>query len=70
MSDGKIMLSTDRLDYSAIAGGRRLELPGGVRRAVRVIANVEEWEVTEPMSCAVLTPTVGGAPVPDIPNWA
>jgi hypothetical protein len=43
MSDGKIMLSTDRLDYSAIAGWRRVDLPAGVRRAVRIIVNVEEW---------------------------
>ncbi|HEY2540123.1 MAG TPA: hypothetical protein VGI28_11640 [Stellaceae bacterium] len=70
MSGRKIMLPTDRLDYSPITGRRRLELPGGVRRAVWIIVNVEQWDPTEPMPRTVLTPRVGGAPMPYIQNWA
>ena len=64
------MLPTERLDYSPIAGRRRLELPDGARMAVWVIVNVEEWDPVEPMPRTVLTPPAGGAPMPDIPNWA
>jgi len=35
-----------------------------------VIVNVEEWDPTQPMPRTVLTPPAGGAPMPDIPNWA
>jgi len=35
-----------------------------------VIVNVEEWDPTRPMPRTVLTPPAGGAPMPDIPNWA
>ena len=66
----KIMSPTDRLDYSAIAERRRLALPGGARMVVWVIVNVEEWDPTEPMPRTVITPPAGGAPMPDIPNWA
>jgi allantoinase len=38
--------------------------------AVWVIVNVEEWDPQEPMPRTVLTPPAGGAPMPDIPNWA
>ncbi|MGO9698803.1 MAG: polysaccharide deacetylase family protein, partial [Xanthobacteraceae bacterium] len=44
--------------------------PGGARIAVWVIVNVEEWDPQEPMPRTVLTPPAGGAPMPDIPNWA
>ncbi len=64
------MLPNERLDYSPIAGRRRLELPDGARMAVWVIVNVEEWDPTEPMPRTVLPPPAGGAPMPDIPNWA
>jgi peptidoglycan/xylan/chitin deacetylase (PgdA/CDA1 family) len=64
------MLPTERLDFSAIAQRPRLELPGGARLAVWVIVNVEEWDPTQPMPRTVLTPPAGGAPMPDIPNWA
>ena len=64
------MLPTERLDYSAIAGRKKLALPGGARLAVWVIVNVEEWDPTETMPRTVLTPPAGGAPMPDIPNWA
>ena len=34
------------------------------------IVNVEEWDINSPMPRTVLTPPAGGAPSPDIPNWA
>jgi len=37
---------------------------------VWVIVNVEEWDPTQPMPRTVLTAPAGGAPMPDIPNWA
>jgi peptidoglycan/xylan/chitin deacetylase (PgdA/CDA1 family) len=37
---------------------------------VWVIVNVEEWDILAPMPRTVLTPPAGGAPSPDIPNWA
>ena len=38
--------------------------------AVWVIVNIEEWNIDETMPRTVLTPPAGGAPSPDIPNWA
>ena len=70
MSGRQIMLPTERLDYSPIAGRRRLVLPGGARVAVWVVVNVEEWDPQEAMPRTVLTPPAGGSPMPDIPNWA
>ena len=64
------MLPTERLDYSAITQRKKLALPGGARLAVWVIVNVEEWDINETMPRTVLTPPAGGAPMPDIPNWA
>ena len=64
------MLSTERLDYSAISERRPLALPDGARLAVWVIVNVEEWDINETMPRTVLTPPAGGSPMPDIPNWA
>jgi peptidoglycan/xylan/chitin deacetylase (PgdA/CDA1 family) len=65
-----VMLPTERLDFSAIAHGPKLTLPDGARLAVWVIVNVEEWDPREAMPRTVLTPPAGGAPMPDIPNWA
>jgi allantoinase len=64
------MLPSERLDYSAIAGRPKLALPQGARLAVWLIVNVEDWDPTRPMPRTVLTPPAGGAPMPDIPNWA
>jgi peptidoglycan/xylan/chitin deacetylase (PgdA/CDA1 family) len=64
------MLPTERLDFSAIAHRPKLTLPDGARLAVWVIVNVEEWDPRETMPRTVLTPPAGGAPMPDIPNWA
>ena len=64
------MLPTERLTYSAMAERAPLKLPGGARMAVWVIVNVEEWDPNETMPRTVLTPPAGGAPMPDIPNWA
>ena len=65
-----IMLPTERLDYSAIAQRPKLVLPDGARLVVWVIVNVEEWDPRETMPRTVMTPPAGGAPMPDIPNWA
>jgi allantoinase len=64
------MLPSERLDYSAIAARPKLALPQGARLAVWLIVNVEDWDPTRPMPRTVLTPPAGGAPMPDIPNWA
>jgi peptidoglycan/xylan/chitin deacetylase (PgdA/CDA1 family) len=45
-------------------------LPGGARMVVWCIVNDEEWDILQPMPRTVLTPPAGGAPSPDIPNWA
>lgn len=64
------MLPNARIPYSAITQRQPLQLPGGARVAVWVIVNVEEWDPNETMPRTVLTPPAGGAPLPDIPNWA
>jgi len=64
------MLPSERLAFSPITERPKLALPGGARLAVWVIVNVEEWDPTQPMPRTVLTPPAGGAPMPDIPNWA
>jgi hypothetical protein len=64
------MLPTDRIVYSAIADRPPLRLPNNARMVVWVIVNVEEWDPTQTMPRTVLTPPAGGAPMPDIPNWA
>jgi allantoinase len=69
IKDG-VMLPSERLDFSPIDQRPKLALPGGARLAVWVIVNVEEWDPTRPMPRTVLTPPAGGAPMPDIPNWA
>ena len=66
----RVILPTERLDFSPIAERPKLVLPDGVRLVVWVIVNVEEWDPREPMPRTVLTPPAGGAPMPDIPNWA
>ena len=64
------MLPSERLDFSPIGQRPKLALPDGARLAVWVIVNVEEWDPTQAMPRTVLTPPAGGAPMPDIPNWA
>jgi allantoinase len=64
------MLPSERLDFSPIGQRPKLALPQGARLGVWVIVNVEEWDPTQPMPRTVLTPPAGGAPMPDIPNWA
>src|SRR6202045_5384830 len=64
------MLPSERLDFSAISQRPKLALPNGARLAVWVIVNVEEWDPAQPMPRTVLTLPAGGAPMPDIPNWA
>ena len=64
------LLPTERIAYSPIAGRKKLKLPGGARMVVWCIVNVEEWDILSAMPRTVLTPPAGGAPSPDIPNWA
>jgi len=64
------MKPLDRIRYSPITGRAPLRLPGGARMVVWTIVNVEEWDIEQPMPRTVLTPPAGGAPMPDIPNWA
>src|SRR5258708_694576 len=64
------MRRSEPLDFSAIREGPPLALPDGARLAVWVIVNVGEWDAKETMPRTVLTPPAGGAPMPDIPNWA
>lgn len=64
------MLPSERISYSAISERPQLTLPGSKRMAVWIIVNVEEWNPRETMPRTVLTPPAGGAPMPDIPNWA
>src|SRR5437588_10094230 len=65
-----MMLPTERISYSAIKDRPRLRLPGDGRLVVWVVVNVEEWDPRETMPRTVLTPPAGGAPMPDVPNWA
>ncbi|CAB3780568.1 polysaccharide deacetylase family protein [Pararobbsia alpina] len=64
------MLPNERLAYSPIVGRPKIALPGDAKLAVWVIVNIEEWNPRETMPRTVLTPPAGGAPTPDIPNWA
>ena len=64
------ILPNQRIDFSAIPERAPLSLPDGKRLAVWVIVNIEEWDPERPMPRTVLTPPAGGAPSPDIPNWA
>jgi peptidoglycan/xylan/chitin deacetylase (PgdA/CDA1 family) len=64
------MLPNQRLAYSAITERPALVLPNGARLVVWVIVNVEEWDIRQTMPRTVITPPAGGAPMPDIPNWA
>ena len=64
------MLPHERIPYSPIHVRSPLTLPGGARLVVWVIVNVEEWNPREPLPRTVLSPPAGGAPMPDIPNWA
>lgn len=64
------MLPNERLRFEPIAGRAAPPLPDGKRIAAWLIVNVEEWDPLAPMPRTVLTPPAGGAPKPDIPNWA
>jgi peptidoglycan/xylan/chitin deacetylase (PgdA/CDA1 family) len=64
------MKPLERIAYSPITARAPLRLPGDARMIVWTIVNVEEWDIDQPMPRTVLTPPAGGAPMPDIPNWA
>jgi allantoinase len=64
------MQPNERLEYSAIIDRPVPKLPDGARMIVWTIVNVEVWDSMQVMPRTVLTPPAGGAPIPDIPNWA
>ncbi len=64
------MQPDERLEYSAIVDRPPPKLPDGARMIVWTIVNVEVWDSMNVMPRTVLTPPAGGAPIPDIPNWA
>src|SRR5688572_18266472 len=59
-----------RARYQSIVDRPPLALPGGARVVVWNIVNVEVWEPTGVMPRAVLPPPMGGALLPDVPNWS
>jgi len=63
-------MPTERIRYAPINTRKPLRLPGDARMVVWIIVNVEEWDILTPMPRTVLAPPAGGAPSPDIPNWA
>jgi hypothetical protein len=69
LPDGCI-LPNRRLACYPIAGRKPLSLPGGARLAAWIIVNIEEWDPLQTMPRTVLTPSAGGSPMPDVPNWA
>ncbi len=65
------LLPTERLAFEPIARRRVASpLPDGERVAAWIVVNLEEWDPLRPMPRTVLTPPAGGAPMPDVPNWA
>ena len=64
------MQPNERLEYSAIIDRPVPKLPDGARMIVWTIVNVEVWDSMQVMPRTVLTPPAGGAPIPDVPNWA
>jgi allantoinase len=69
-AQGECMKPLERISYSPITKRPPLKLPNGARMVVWTIVNVEEWDIDQAMPRTVLTPPAGGAPMPDIPNWA
>lgn len=64
-------LLSDRVRYSAIVDRPPLPLPDGARMVVCSIINLEQWDITGVMPRHVTAPpSLGKAPVPDVPNWA
>lgn len=59
-----------RVPFEAITDRQPLRLPGDARTAVWVIVNVEHWSADGAMPRSLLPPPMGGALLPDIPNWA
>lgn len=45
-------------------------MPGGARLAIHVVVNVEEWDLGARLPRAALPAPAGGAPIPDVPNFA
>jgi allantoinase len=64
------MKPLERISYSPITRRPPLKLPGGARMVVWTIVNIEEWDIDQATPRTVLPPPAGGAPMPDIPNWA
>ncbi len=64
------ILPSQRVPYSAIVDRPKLTVPDGGRMLVWVIVNVEHWGMERPMPRMVLSPPMGQAMQPDLPNWA
>jgi len=62
-------MANPRADFSPIFDRKPLKLPGNARVAVWPVINVEEWDISEPMSRTVLPTPQGVATIPDIPNF-
>jgi allantoinase len=63
-------LLSQRVPYSAIVDRPPLIFPGGARLLVWIIVNVEHWSIANAMPRTVLSPPMGQALMPDLPNWA
>jgi peptidoglycan/xylan/chitin deacetylase (PgdA/CDA1 family) len=62
---------SERVAYSAIVDRAPLPLPGGARMVLWTIVNLEDWDIAGVMPRHVTAPpSLGKAPVPDIPNWS
>jgi peptidoglycan/xylan/chitin deacetylase (PgdA/CDA1 family) len=59
-----------RAPFSAIVDRPPLPLPEGARMVLWTIINVEDWDIGGVMPRHVTSPpSLGKAPIPDIPNW-
>ncbi len=63
-------LLSHRVPFSAIVDRAPLPIPKGGRMLVWIIVNVEHWSMAKAMPRTVLSPPMGQALKPDLPNWA
>jgi peptidoglycan/xylan/chitin deacetylase (PgdA/CDA1 family) len=63
-------LLSDRVPFEAIVDRPAFKLPDGKKMLVWIIVNVEHWTMRNPMPRMVLSPPMGQALQPDLPNWA
>jgi peptidoglycan/xylan/chitin deacetylase (PgdA/CDA1 family) len=70
MNDGIGDSIRRRLSYVPIHKRPKLVLPDGARLAVWTAVQVENWSPSGAMPRVALTPPMGQALLPDLPNWA